>query len=139
MSDVGFPVQMSQCFWCGEAKNEILIGKRAQKGYKDAPRMAMHNYDPCDQCEQKMEQGIALIEVQETPVFQGQPVLQQRGTASLYPTGNCLIIRPEAIDKIFGEPAASNIKQKGKAFIDSKVFRMLEGDDNEQTEQPLPH
>lgn len=139
MSEKGFPVTMSQCFWCGEAKNEILIGTRAQKSYQDVPRMGFHNYNPCDQCEQKMELGVTLVEVKENPVFKGQPVLQQRGATFLYPTGNCMVVRPEAVDKIFGKDAAANIKQHGKAFIDSEVFQMLQGGNDEQTEQPLPH
>lgn len=50
------------CIFCGEQKNQIaLLGK----AYKDeAPSSMVIDSEPCEKCQEKMKQGLTLIEVE---------------------------------------------------------------------------
>ena len=49
------------CFYCGKEKNEILLLGNNYK--QEAPRHAVWDHRPCDQCRDYMKQGIILIGV----------------------------------------------------------------------------
>ena len=89
------------CFWCGKKKNEIALLGRIGDGRKgediEAPRSMVLNYDPCDECEAKMNLGVACIEVTDIPMQEGMPELVE----GHYPTGRWNVIIPEAAKRIF--------------------------------------
>lgn len=78
------------CFFCGEEKNEVALLGRIGKGKEDieAPRHALLDYEPCEECLKKMATGIALIEVSNTPNSDNQPPIIENA----YPTGNWWVV-----------------------------------------------
>ena len=78
------------CFFCGEEKNEVALLGRIGKGTEDieAPRHALLDYEPCEECLKKMTTGIALIEVSNTPNSDNQPPIIENA----YPTGNWWVV-----------------------------------------------
>ena len=86
-------VKMSKCFWCGGIKNELILPKRQNKAWCDNKNMAVIiNYDPCDKCQEDIDDGTWIIEAQDTPVVDGQPEIQK----DAYPTGHYWVVQPES-------------------------------------------
>ena len=54
-------VGLSQCFFCGGDKNELLFDTRLRDSL---PRKGVYNTDPCESCGELMEQGVLLIGVE---------------------------------------------------------------------------
>lgn len=121
------------CFWCGKDKNEIaILGRIREKDKNDrpvrgsdveAPRKMVLDYEPCDECLALWGQGVAVLEVQETPVQPGQPEIQK----GLYPTGRFAVITVEGANNVFPDYAPW---EKGKrVFVDSTVFSHFQQED----------
>ena len=109
------------CFWCGKEKNEIaLLGRIREKTKRGsdikAPRRMVIDYEPCDECKDMWESGVAVIEVQETPTTPNQPEIQK----GVYPTGLFVVVTVEGADRVFPQHAPWSKGQK--VFVDSTVF-----------------
>ena len=75
------------CFWCGQLKNEIaLLGLLPND--QEAPFGIILDYEPCDECKAKWEEGVVILEVTDTPNQEGQPPIRR----DAYPTGNYLVV-----------------------------------------------
>lgn len=89
------------CFFCGEDKNEVAllgqIGDRRRGEDYEAPRRAILDYTPCEECQKKFSQGVLLIEVTNSPNTTGQPAI----TEGAYPTGRHAVVKPEALNGDF--------------------------------------
>ena len=117
------------CAWCGEPKNEIAmlghIGDLRKGEDFEAPKNAVLNYEPCEHCKEKWEQGIPFIEAQpDTPVLKNQPPLQD----NIYPTGRLIIATIEGAQKIgkyFKEPP--EFKKGSPICLDKEAFEMFFG------------
>lgn len=118
------------CFWCGKDKNEIaLLGRIREKTKNryganvtkrdsdiEAPRRMVIDYEPCDECKKMWDSGVAVIEVQETPINPDQPEIQK----GLYPTGRFAVVTVEGADRVFPQHAPWSKGQK--VFVDVAVF-----------------
>ena len=109
------------CFWCGKEKNEIaLLGRIREKTKRnsdiEAPRRMVIDYEPCDECMKMWESGVAVLEVQETPIMPNQPEIQK----GLYPTSRYVVMTVEGADRVFPQHAPWSKGQK--VFVDSTVF-----------------
>ena len=121
------------CFFCGEEKPEIaLLGKL--KNDEEAPRNAVINYEPCDNCKALMEQGITLIEATEQPIEKGMPPISNNAVVngvnkvSVYPTGRWVVLKEEAFKKIFDV----DMSKDEFCFVDSEMMDMLLNNGDEQ-------
>lgn len=109
------------CFWCDKEKNEIaMLGRIREKTKRnsdiEAPRRMVIDYEPCDECQKMWDSGVAVIEVQETPINPDQPEIQK----GLYPTSRFVVMTVEGADRVFPQYAPW---AKGKrVFVDSAVF-----------------
>jgi len=110
-------VNMTTCFYCGEA-NGIAIGKKliSCKNKWDTKKI-FGGYQPCDKCQEKFDEGFLIIEGQETPMAEGQPEIQK----GVYPTGNYWLIKNEAAEKIFTE----EITKMNKVFVEKEMAEKL--------------
>ena len=118
------------CFWCGKEKNEIaLLGRIREKTTNrfgayvtkrdsdiEAPRKAVLDYEPCDECKKWWDSGVAVLEVQQTPIQPNQPEIQK----GLYPTGRFAVVTVEGADRVFPQYAPWSKGQK--VFVDVAVF-----------------
>lgn len=114
------------CFFCGEDKNEIALLGKIDKNDSEAPRRAVLDYEPCEKCKKLMSQGVALIGVTTTPNNPGQRPIQQNQEATLYPTGNLVIMRPDAVRRLLSDhDMAENIIKSGKTLADDAIVRSI--------------
>lgn len=118
------------CFWCGKEKNEIaLLGRIREKTTNrfganvtkrdsdiEAPRRMVLDYEPCDECKKWWDSGVAVLEVQQTPIQPNQPEIQK----GLYPTGRFAVVTVEGADRVFPQHAPWSKGQK--VFVDVAVF-----------------
>lgn len=109
----GLNPSLSQCFYCGGDKGEIIIPGR-MKDDMEAPRQAVWNMEPCDQCEHYMKQGVILIEVDEAKSTDRQ---------NPYRAGGWCVVTDEAIERIITDPGLRDqVLQKRVAFLPTEVW-----------------
>ena len=60
----GVNPSMSRCYFCGGEKNELILTGMLP-GDAEAPREAVWNTEPCDQCKEYMKQGVIIISVRD--------------------------------------------------------------------------
>ena len=114
---------MCQCFFCGEVKHIALMGKL--KNDAEAPMSCVMDYEPCEECQKKMSQGVALIEVSETQPSDKRPPLKAEGGREVYPLGRWCVIKPDA----FSDMTSQSWSAGQKCFVDSEVMTMITGGD----------
>lgn len=117
------------CCWCGKEKNEIaLLGKL--KGDAEAPRNAVVDYEPCEECQAKFNLGVVLIEVTKNQPNDNIMPIQKQDGVSLYPTFRYSVIKLEAAKKLFDTVKLEN---GSRLLIEDKLYASLlnGGDDNE--------
>ena len=113
-------VKMSKCFWCGGTKDElILLGSRAKAAERKAwcenkSMTVIVNYEPCKKCQKKVDLGVWIIEVEETPNAEGQMPIQE----GLYPTGNYWVVKKEYAKEAFDTDS-------DKVMVDKEVAEKL--------------
>ena len=107
------------CFFCGEEKNEVaLLGKIGGRNEDlEAPRHMVIDYEPCDKCRERWQQGVAIIEVATTPLSDGRPPIQE----NLYPTGRHIVIKTEAWNDIVD----AEFKDGQMCLLEDKVFDQM--------------
>lgn len=112
------------CMFCGKDKDMIaLMGKVGKRGEdKKMPMRCVIDYEPCDECKEGMKQGIALIEVTSEQPEDMRPEICKGG----YPTGNMVVLKDSAVERIFEEDAKPLI-EKRMGFIESGLFKHLMG------------
>ena len=113
------------CFYCGREKNEIaLLGKIGSKGQDiEAPKHAVIDYEPCDECKSMMENGIALIGVTDIEPDDHRPMIDAKN--HLYPTGCFVIMTDNGVKQIFDKTTADELIKKKKGFMDHDALQHL--------------
>ncbi len=109
------------CFWCGEENGTVALLGRLP-GDIEAPRHPVLDYDPCDECRENFALGIALIECTEYNSNNLPPIQE---TPQLFPTGRLLVIKPEAVSRIFDEDTTKQLLSVGRGYIDTEAFDMF--------------
>ena len=106
----GVNPSMSLCYFCGEAKGVALLGRLPKDA--EAPRQAVFDREPCDECDKWMEQGIILIEVSDTD--------------KEYRMGGFSVVREEAIRHLVRTPElVEAICKQRVAFVPTSAYKML--------------
>lgn len=124
----GVNPSITKCFWCGEDMGIALFGRISgvQNGRLlhdvEAPKYAFGGYEPCEKCKSNFALGVLLMEAANEPTFDGQPEMQE----GVYPTGRCVVIKPEAAKRMF------NCDVREKAFVDRETWSMLFGHLNDE-------
>lgn len=115
------------CCWCGEEKNEIaLLGKL--KDDAEAPRSAILDYEPCEECLKKFNLGVVFIEVTASQPYKNvMPISEQKGKA-LYPTFRYSVIKLDAAKRLFHD---EKLKNGSRLLIEDDLYSGLVGDGNE--------
>lgn len=107
-------VGMTQCFWCGDTKNEILLDRRLKDSL---PRKAVYDKEPCDKCRDWMTKGVILISVDAEK--------SKHDPQNPYRTGGMAVITDEAVTKIFDTKMANQLKEQRVGFLEDEAWRML--------------
>jgi hypothetical protein len=108
------------CIFCGEDDGTIgLLG--ANRG-REAPRRSVISTTPCAKCKALMAQGITLLEAQH---HKGDCTLELR--PGVHFTGRWIVMKSEAVERIFHEDARDQMLRHGKAFLEPSTYaRILE-------------
>lgn len=89
----GLNPTMNVCFFCGQNKNLIILGKL--KNDAKAPNKILADYQPCKTCAEKIARGRLVLEV----------TTQDPGTVPIapgaWPTGRWCVISRKAADVLF--------------------------------------
>lgn len=116
------------CCWCGKEKNEIaLLGKL--KGDAEAPRNAVIDYEPCEECLVKFNLGVVLIEVTKNQPNDNIMPIQKQDGVSIYPTFRYSVIKLEAAKKLFENETLIN---GSRLLIEDNLYSRLVGDSDER-------
>ena len=110
------------CFWCGKQKNEIALMGR-MTGDIEAPKNMVLDYVPCEECQNHMAMGVAVLEASDHPNTEGQPPMQK----GVYPTSRFVVVTTECADRVFN--AYAPWSEGKKVFVDSDVFSHFLPDD----------
>ena len=110
------------CFWCGKQKNEIALMGRMTDDI-EAPKNMVLDYVPCEECQNHMAMGVAVLEASDHPNTEGQPPMQK----GVYPTSRFVVITTECADRVFN--AYAPWSEGKKVFVDSDVFSHFLPDD----------
>ena len=110
----GVNPSIALCAWCGKSKGIALLGKLPEDA--EAPREAVFDYEPCDDCHEMWQQGVPVLEVTNIPIHEGMPPINKEPIA--YPTGRFVVINPEAlvIKTTVGKPVLCNHSDFIKIF-----------------------
>lgn len=115
------------CCWCGKEKNEIvLLGKL--KDDAEAPRNAVIDYEPCDECQVKFDLGVVFIEVTKNQPNKNVTPIQEQYGIPLYPTFRYSVIKLEAAKRLFRDESLIN---GSRLLIEDDLYSELVGDENE--------
>lgn len=74
------------CFFCKKPKENELILTSVPEGYDDYELLV--DYEECDECHEKFDRNIVLLEVDKLPTDEGQPPIKDE----LFPTGRFTIV-----------------------------------------------
>lgn len=127
------------CFWCGADHGLALLGA-AYRG--EAPRRMAMDYNPCEKCKARFEQGIVLVGVTEhgsddrSPINakwvtkgyagsrQGSWETSNYGEPLLYPTGRYIVVSEDFVKRTFQpESVVAATLRTRQAFLDDAVLQ----------------
>ncbi len=111
----GVNPSMGVCFFCGEDDGTIILPGRLE-GDKEAPRRAVWSHEPCPTCKDYMKQGVILISVRADP---------DADVTNPYRTGGFVVMKDEAIERMFDPKTAPAVLKKRVAFVDDETWDMI--------------
>lgn len=111
------------CFFCGREKNEIALLGRLP-GDAEAPRNAVLDYEPCEDCKAKMAMGYTLVGVLDAPPRDGMASI----SGNKYPSGNLVVLTEHGIRSLFDLETADGIVARGHqpVLMDDGVVRSIQ-------------
>lgn len=110
----GVNPSLMQCFYCGEASGIALLGNQHGKA---APRQAVYDMTPCDQCAQMMRDGVLCCEVDES---------KSTDPKNPWRTGHQCVVREELICRVVNsKELADAILKRRFTFIPSDAWDLL--------------
>lgn len=125
------------CFWCGKEKNEIaLLGRIGGKKDLEAPKHAILDFEPCEECSKNMDKGITVMEATSEPNEACEVPYQNNNT---YPTRRYVVLTKESAQRIFINDLGIKIDfdKHSKFFLDKSIFEKIfeniinkDGEDN---------
>jgi hypothetical protein len=107
------------CFWCGESSEVILFGR--MKNDREAPREVCLSYEPCNACKKQHEQGIWVIEAEETPTQDNQPPMGKH-----YPTSNWWVVAESVVARMINdEQIVKDVLAKRVLMLNRETARLV--------------
>jgi hypothetical protein len=100
------------CYFCNKEKGEIILAGK-MKGDVEAPRNAVWDMRPCEECEGYMKMGVILISVKDGGVQGDNP----------YRTGGWCVVKDEVIERMCNSPAfVQRVVKMRMAFIEDRIW-----------------
>ncbi len=103
------------CFFCNQPKNEILLLGLIRDGDREAPRNAVFDREPCDNCKQHMQAGVILVSTKNGETGDNP-----------YRTGGWVVVTEAFIKRIVTpESLAQQILKSRFAFIPDETWDQI--------------
>ena len=100
----GLNPSMDMCFWCGEPKGILLMGriheKKGDHTDVEAPKGMVTSLEPCDKCKENFKLGIRIIEVvDDGSRFENNVrfAIKAEDGKLMWPTGRFVVMNADAI------------------------------------------
>lgn len=101
------------CFFCHKQNGEIILA--GAFGGQEAPRQAVWDRHPCDECKALMKQGVMLLSVRDG-----------ESGSNPYRTGRMVVVRDEAIQRMITPPELRDqILRERVSFVEDKTWVAL--------------
>jgi len=122
----GLNPTMDTCFYCGKAKDILLIGNKTIKWEKAGiassdgkmpQQIGVINDEPCQECKGFMEKGIILVSVKDEE--------EDRNEKNPFRTGKMCVITEEAIKRILQGDLLNSILKTRFSFILDEAWKKL--------------
>lgn len=109
----GLNPSIELCFFCWKEKGLVIPGRLV--GDQEAPREAVWNHEPCDECAKLMKDGIIFISTRDG----------EKGD-NPYRTGGWAVITEDAAKRIIAKgPTLDHVLKARVCFIEDTVWKML--------------
>ena len=125
------------CMFCGKEKNEVaLLGKIGGRNEDiEAPRNMILDYEPCDECKEKIGDGILVIGVVPRNGRNIMPIMND-----LVPSGTWCVMTEEAVIRIFDMDDENAAMKEGvvktrRLLVDNEILADMLYDFNKQMEE----
>lgn len=100
------------CFFCQQPKNEVILPGR-MKGDAEAPKNAVWDMEPCDECQGHMQKGILLMSIDPS---------RSTERNNPYRTGGWVVITEEAFRRIFSGEESKKALEFRWTFMDDETW-----------------
>lgn len=110
----GLNPAIPKCFFCMQDKNEVVI-PGLLRGDVEAPRNAVWNMQPCDECAGLMKAGIILVSVRDG----------ESGN-NPYRTGKFAVVTEDFIRRVILEPLTTQLLTLRFGFIEDRYWTALD-------------
>lgn len=114
----GVNPSLGLCFYCQKAKEVMLMGHLPADA--EAPRQAVFNMEPCDECAGLMKRGVILISI--------DPALSEDDQTNPYRTGGWCVVRADTVERwrshINGD-VVNHMLEKRFAFMEDQVWDII--------------
>lgn len=125
--DHGLNPTIPTCFFCGEAKNEVVLLGAAYKG--EAPMQMVINAEPCDACKEKFALGITLFGVEPHVPGKTMPLNKGGMFQGMGLTGSFAVVSEDFFERVLapsmGAEQAAQIRSLRKAFVPNEAIDRL--------------
>ena len=113
----GLNPSISQCFFCGGDKGEIVLAGRMPKD-AEAPMRMVVNYEPCETCRQQFAKGILVIGVTTHSPDSRPPIAD-----GYYPSGQYMVMDEDHLIRLVGgKEAALPALASRKCLVNQSVL-----------------
>lgn len=133
----GLNATIPVCMFCGKEKKEIaLLGKIGGRNEDiEAPRNMILDYEPCDECKEKIGDGILVIGVEPRNGRNIMPIMDD-----LVPTGTWCAMTEEAVIRIFDMDGKNTAMKDGmiktrRLLVDNEILSNMLDDYNKRMKE----
>lgn len=112
----GLNPSLVKCYFCGE--DVAPLGRLP--GDAEAPRAGVHDMEPCDACASLMSRGVLLISVRDEEIERINQAREE--IPNPYRTGGWIVVRDEAVSRIFNAEDAEDLRHRRWGYIEDQVW-----------------
>lgn len=120
----GVNPSLTMCVFCHEAKGIALLGRLPNDA--EAPRQIITDYEPCDKCQEQMNQGITMVGTLSSPLAKDMPPIgKDENGDDLYIGTTWLVVSEDYIKRIIEWPKSEEILKAKRVLVPDDMAKEL--------------